>query len=309
MNQMKYLNFYKEVLKCKTDDQVFDCLMSSLKPSNTLWSYFVNWEKVFENTKKIEMSLNTLNYLIGKEDFDSEFRLLFKEDPGVAQAIPALVVRDGSNTQKFKILVDYKSKSLVYEDYDFTRKNFNDEDIERCLTFVKETGLKKLLIGRKIKNLVDYMIGVEAGLDSNGRKNRGGHAMENIVEVFISDLCKRRGIRYLKEANADKIKAELGHDVPVDRSSRRYDFVIDNGKALFIIETNFYGGGGSKLKSTAGEYRNLFDILKGKFQFVWITDGYGWRKTARPLRETFDHNDYIFSLSMLEKGILEHLLR
>ncbi len=96
--------------------------------------------------------------------------------------------------------------------------------------------------------------------------------------------------------------------MPVDKSSRRYDFVIDNGKELFIIETNFYGGDGSKLKSTAGEYRNLFDVLKGKHRFIWITDGYGWKKTARPLRETFDHNDYLFSLSMLEKGILEHLL-
>jgi len=305
---MKYLNFYNEVLKCKTEDDVFDYLMSSLKPSNMLWSYFVNWEKVLENTKKIEMSLNILNYLIGKDDFDSEFRSLLKENPGVAQAIPALIVRDGSNTQKFKILVDYKNKKLVYEDYDFTKRNPNDDDIERCLTFVKETGLKKLITGRKIKNLVDYMIGVEAGLDSNGRKNRGGHAMENIVEVFVSDLCERKGFRYLKEANAAKIKSELGYDVPVDKSSRRYDFVIDNGKELLIIETNFYGGGGSKLKSTAGEYRTLFDILKGKFKFIWITDGYGWKKTARPLRETFDHNDYLLNLSMLEKGILEHLL-
>ena len=305
---MKHLSFYEEVLKCKTDDQVFDYLISSLKPSNMLWSYFVNWEKVLENTKKIEMSLNVLNYLIGKEDFDNEFRMLLKENPGVSQAIPALVVRDGSNTQKFKILVDYKSKKLVYEDYDFTKKNLNDKDVERCLTFVKETGLKNLITGRKIKNLVDYMIGVEAGLDSNGRKNRGGHAMENIVEVFVSDLCERKGFHYLKEANAVKIRSELGHDVPVDRSSRRYDFAIDNGEELFIIETNFYGGGGSKLKSTAGEYKTLFDILDGKFKFIWITDGYGWKVTARPLRETFDHNDYLFNLNMLENGVLEFLL-
>ena len=308
MNQMKYLNFYKEVLKCKTEDDAFGYLISSLKPSSMLWSYFVNWEKVFENTKKIEMSLNVLNYLIGKDDFDDEFRLLLKENPGVVQAIPALVVRSGSNTQKFKILVDYKSKRLVYEDYDFTKRNLNDEDIERCLIFVRETGLKTLITSRRIKNLVDYMIGVEAGLDSNGRKNRGGHAMENIVEVFVSDLCERKGFHYLKEANAAKIESELGYDVPVDKSSRRYDFVIDNGKALFIIETNFYGGGGSKLKSTAGEYRDLFNILKGKFKFIWITDGCGWKKTAKPLRETFDHNDYLLNLSMLEKGILESLM-
>ena len=305
---MKYLPFYKEVLSCQSEDQVFDYLVSNLKPSNMLWSYFVNWEKVFENTKRIELALNILNYLIGKDDFDEEFRFLLKQNPNVTQVLPALVVRDGVNNKKFRILVDYSNKRLVYEDFDFTKKDINDEDIEKYLVFVKETGLKALITSKKIKNLVDYMIGVEAGLDSNGRKNRSGHAMEDIVEAFVKDICEKKGYKYLKEANADKIKSELGYTVPVDKSSRRYDFVIDNGRELFIIETNFYGGGGSKLKSTAGEYKNLFDVLKGKHRFIWITDGYGWKNTARPLRETFDHNDYLITLSMLEKGALEFLL-
>jgi type II restriction enzyme len=305
---MKPLRFYKDILGCQDKEQVFRYIISTLKPSNTLWSYFVNWDKVFENTRRIELSLNILNYLIGKEDFDNEFRFLLKENPTVAQTIPALVVRDGHNTKRFRILVDYRHKKLVYEDYDFTKNELTDKDIDRYLTFVEETGLKALITGKKVKNLVDYMIGVEAGLDSNGRKNRGGHAMEDIVGVFVSDVCRKNGYRYLKEANAERIRTELGYTVPVDRSSRRYDFVIDNGRKLFLIETNFYGGGGSKLKSTAGEYRNLFDVLNGKHPFIWVTDGYGWRTTAKPLREAFDHNDYLFTLSMLEKGILEFLL-
>ncbi len=306
---MKNLPFYKNTLNCDTGDQVFDFLISNLKPSNTIWSYFVNWEKVFTNTKQIELALNNLNYLIGKDNFDDEFKFLLKENPNIVKVIPALVVRDGKNTKKFNILVDYQNKKLIYEDYDFSKKDISDDDIEKYLRFVKETGLKVLITDKKIKNLVDYMIGVEAGLDSNGRKNRGGHAMENIVEVFIKDVCEKNDFRYLKEANADKIKSEFGYDVPVDKSSRRYDFVIDSGKELFIIETNFYGGGGSKLKSTAGEYRNLSDTLNGKYKFFWITDGNGWKTTAKPLRETFDHNDYLFSLTMLEKGILEFLLK
>jgi len=306
---MKYIDFYKDVLGCEENDQVFDHIISTLKPSNRLWSYFVNWEKVFRNTKEIELSLNTLNYLVGKEDFDDEFRFLLKKNPEVAKILPALVVRDGNNTKKFKILVDYKSKKLVYEDYDFDKKKLAKEDIEKYLTFVRETGLSRLIASKRIKNLVDYMIGVEAGLDSNARKNRGGHAMEDIVEVFIKDVCEKNNFRYLKEANAEKIKNQLGYNVPVDKSSRRYDFVIDNDKELFIIETNFYGGGGSKLKSTAGEYRSLSDILNGKYKFFWITDGMGWKTTAKPLRETFDHNDYLFNLTMLEKGILEFLLK
>ena len=305
---MKNLSFYNENLKCKTEDEVFDFLITNLKPSNMLWSYFVNWEKVLRNTKQIELALNNVNYLIGKDDFDKEFKFLLKENPNLAKVIPALIVRDGSNKKNFKILVDYKNKKLIYEDYDFTKERLSDEDITKYLIFVKETGLKDLITNKKIKNLVDYMIGVEAGLDSNGRKNRGGHAMEDIVEAFIVDLCNKKKFRYLKEANSEKIKQEFGYDVPVDKSSRRYDFVIDNGKELFIFETNFYGGGGSKLKSTAGEYRNLFDVLDGKYKFIWITDGLGWKKTTKPLRETFNHNDYLFSLTMLEKGILEMLM-
>jgi len=305
---MKSLSFYNEKLGCKNEDEVFNFLIENLKPSDMLWSYFVNWDKVLRNTKQIELALNNLNYLIGKENFDQEFKFLLKENPKLAKVIPALVVRDGSNNKKFKILVDYKNKRLVYKDYDFSKEELSDDDIEKYLVFITKTGLKDLLINKKIKNLVDYMIGVEAGLDSNARKNRSGHSMEDIVEAFIVDLCNKKKFRYLKEANSEKIEQEFGYKVPVDKSSRRYDFVIDNGKELFIIETNFYSGGGSKLKSTAGEYRNLFDVLAGKYKFIWITDGLGWKTTSRPLRETFNHNDYIFNLTMLENGILEFLI-
>lgn len=305
---MKFIKFYQEVLNCKNEDEVFTYLMDNLKPSNRLWSYFVNWEKVFENTSKIELALNSLNYLIGKDDFDKAFKFLVKENPEIIKVIPSLVVRDGGNSTKFKILVDYTNKKLVYEDYDFSKKEVTNEDIEKYLLFVKETGLKDLIVSQKIKNLVDYMIGVEAGLDSNGRKNRGGHSMEDIVEFFIADICKTKGYKYLKESTSEKIKIEWGFDVPVDKSSRRYDFVINTGEELVIFETNFYGGGGSKLKSTAGEYRDLFNVLHGQYKFIWVTDGKGWTGTSRPLRETFNYNDYIINLDMIEKGILESII-
>jgi len=305
---MKYLDFYKNILNIDNNpNDIFKYLISSLKPGNTIWSYFVNWEKVFENTKNIEVALNTMNYLIGKEDFDEAFKFLITKHPEVAIIIPSLVVRDGGNTKNFQILVDYSNKKLIYKKYDFSNKKPTSKDIEMYLVFAKKTGLKDLLISGQIKNLVDYMIGVEAGLDSNARKNRGGHVMEKIILTFISDLCNRKGYKYLKEANANKIKSELGYDVPVDKSSRRYDFVVDKGNELIIIEVNFYGGGGSKLKATAGEYKNLYNVLKNRHKFVWITDGYGWLKTEKPLKETFEHNDYIFNLKMLEEGILDYI--
>lgn len=305
---MKFLDFYRTNLKCNDEDEVFEYLMANLKPRILSWPYFVNWSKVFENTRKIEIALNSLNYLIGKSSFDDEFRHLIKESPALARAIPALAVRDGSSSKQFQILVDYKQKKLVYEDFDFSKENPSDEDIESYLVFLTKTGLKDLLTSQKIKNLVDYMLGVEAGLDSNARKNRGGDAMEAIIDFFVQDFTKRNGFKFLKEANAEKIFAAWQVVVPVDKSSRRYDFVVQTQTEIVLFETNFYGGGGSKLKSTAGEYRNLFDKLENKFKFVWITDGLGWRSTARPLRETFNHNDYIFTLDMLEKGVLDSIM-
>ena len=302
---MKYLKCYQDLFGCECEEDVFKCILDNLKPSNNLWSYFVNWDKVYENVRKIEINLNLLNYLIGKENFDEEFKTLIKEQPQVIKILPASVV---SREKQFNILIDYKNKKLTYENYDFSIKNPTEKDIEKYLHFVQESGLKDLICCGKIKSLVDYMIGVEAGLDSNGRKNRGGHSMEAIAEVFIKDICNKKGYKYLKEANAERIKKEFGIEVPVDKSSRRYDYVVKTNKELVIFEVNFYGGGGSKLKSTAGEYRNLYDVLDNKFKFIWITDGIGWHSTSRPLRETFDHNDYIVTLNMLEKGILEQLL-
>lgn len=307
---MKYLSMYKELLACESNEELFVKLLSTLKPSILVWSYFVNWEKVVKNVENIEMELNTLNYLIGKESFYEEFINLITKHPEVVRIIPALIVRDGTGEIKFNILVDYKNKKLKYENYDFDKSEITQNDIEKYYKFIKETGLEKLLQNKRIKNLVDYMYGVEAGLDSNGRKNRCGTQMETILEYFIKDICERNKFRYLTQANASAINNSFGIKVPIDKVSRRFDFVIHNNKRLYFIEANFYSGGGSKLKSTAGEYKDLYNVLKrdGDFPFIWITDGKGWNKTVAPLRETFEHNDYLLNLYMVEEGILERIV-
>jgi len=304
---MKYLNTYNQ-LNLKDDDAVFNYLISNLKPSNTLWGYFVNWEKVFRNTSAIEIELNLLNYLIGKDDFDTKFRTLVRKHPTVIKALPALLVRDAVNKKKFDILVDYSNGELLYQQFDFSKETYSDNEIDDFLDFMDKTGLKNLLINEKIKNLVDYMIGVEAGLDSNGRKNRGGKAMEQISEAYIKRICDKNNYRYLAQANAKTISAKLGYEVPVDKSSRIYDFVIDTPAGLSIIEVNYYGGGGSKLKATAFEYKGLQDVLGDQYKFIWLTDGAGWGTTTRPLRETFNHNGYVINLNLLEHGALEEIL-
>lgn len=304
---MKHLNTYNN-LNLNNDDQVFGYILDSIKPSNTLWGYFVNWEKVFREAGVIEIELNLLNYLIGKDEFNNEFHKLVRKHPEVIKAIPALLVRDGKGKKKFDILIDFADGELLYQQFDFTKVSYSDDEINDFLEFVDKTGLKYLLENRKIKNLVDYMIGVEAGLDSNGRKNRGGTAMEEITEAYIKRICEDNDYDYISQANAAKIKTAFGYDVPVDKSSRRYDFVINSPSGLTIIEVNYYGGGGSKLKATAFEYKGLQDVLRDRFKFVWITDGLGWHSTKNPLRETFNHNDYVMNLDLLKSGALEEIV-
>ncbi len=152
-------------------------------------------------------------------------------------------------------------------------------------------------------------MGVEVGLDSNGRKNRGGLLMENIVEVYIKTVCDKLGLQYLSQANANKIFKKWGIKIIIDKSSRIIDFVIKKGDELFFIEVNFYGSGGSKLKATATEYAEMFHYWsEQKINFIWITDGMGWSSTLKPLREYYDKSVYLLNLKLLKDGVLEHIL-
>lgn len=301
---MKYTKTFKERINCSNEDEVFDYLMSTLKDTITKWDYFVNWAKVFGNLRDIEIDLNIINYLIGKQNIEDEFKALLEKHPSIVRLIPILIA---CRQNKFNILASYDRNSFKYETYDFGKP----ETIEKSkvIEFAKSTGFLELLQSKRIKNIVDYVIGVEVGLDSNGRKNRGGKSMETIVEFFIKDICQRKSLDYIKEASSKNIAKRWGLKLKVDKSSRRVDFAINNKDHLFLVETNFYGGGGSKLKSTAGEYKSMFDFWKSDgHDFIWITDGYGWQTTRLPLQETFNYTDFVLNIDMVSKGLLEDIV-
>ncbi|TDT51286.1 type II restriction endonuclease [Fonticella tunisiensis] len=284
----------------------FEFLLDNLVDSIKGWNYFVNWSKVKENVKDIEIELNILNYLIGKENIREELKYLLRRNPEIIRAIPFLIA---SRDNKFEILNLGANNTFSLEIFDFNKKFLKESDIENIINFIEKTGLMELFKDKTIKNLVDYVFGVEVGLDSNGRKNRSGTAMEDLIETFLKNICSKYGYEYFTQATPTKIKSEWGYNVTVDKSERRFDFAVNTGKKLFLIETNYYGGGGSKLKATAGEYKTLFDVLNGDgHEFIWITDGKGWLTASRPLQETFNHNKYILNLKMIELGILEEIL-
>lgn len=276
-------------------------LISNLKETIKSWDYFVNWKKVIKNYRDVETSLNLLNTLIGKENIEEEAKQLLTEYPKIIGVLPVLLAL---RKKRIGLLADIKS---------FQTKEFNFSkgiSVDDAVLFLKRSGFLDLISDRCIKSIPDYFIGVEVGLDTHGRKNRSGTAMETLIEFFVSDICKRNNWEYIPQATAEKIKSKWSKNITVKKSSKRIDFAINTPNKLYLIETNFYGAGGSKLKSTAGEYADIYhQWTNDGHQFIWITDGFGWKSTTRPLRDTFNSTDYILNIDMVQKGVLEELLK
>ena len=196
--------------------------------------------------------------------------------------------------------------------YKFNKQNLS---VEQYKMFMRKTGLFDLIQNHVINNLVDYATGVETGLDSNGRKNRGGHLMENLVESYIQKAGFEKNNTYFKEMSISQITEKWSIDLSAisnsGKTEKRFDFVIKTENMIYGIETNFYGGGGSKLNETARSYKTLAletNTIDG-FTFVWFTDGKGWTSARHNLEETFDIMEHIYSIDDMENGIIEKVFK
>lgn len=152
-----------------------------------------------------------------------------------------------------------------------------------------------------------------AGLDSNARKNRSGTTMEGILERHVAKISETLGLEWKAQATAPFIKDNWNIEVPVDKSERRFDVAIYSKEQhkVWLVETNYYGGGGSKLKAVAGEFTELSQFVvtsNDNVEFVWVTDGQGWKTAHLPLSEAFGHITNIFNLNMLKEDFLADLL-
>ncbi len=282
----------------------FTDFTKTLKNSIKTWEYFVNWEKVFKNKREAEIALNKMNYLLGKENLKEEFIALVKAEPDVIKTLPMLLaVREN-------VLEVYDRAEKTSKFFDFTAGT-QKQTLEEYYEFMEHSGLVRIFKKDGVKNLVDYVIGVETGLESNWRKNRGGSLMEHITEEYIKQYCTKNGFSYLSQASPKKIYEEWGVSVVLDKAKRNFDFAVynPNTKHVKLFEVNFFNGGGSKLKAVCGEFKGLFDELRQQeIELVWITDGMGWRSVAGSLEEVFRHNDHVFNLHMMEQGALQTLV-
>ena len=302
---MKFVPAFKSVLNCSTNEQVFDYLMRNLNDSIRCWSYFVDWGKVVGKTKGLEIDLNTLNYLVGKEDVEAAFKELLRRDGRLARLIPVLIACRDSD---FKILTAFHNGVLSYETFTFRPKaKLSEAEISAACRFTAESGLLEMFKTKIIKSVPDYVTGVEVGLDSNGRKNRGGKSMENFLEVLLQGICQKHGLSLMRQATTSKLK-KWNIDLKKIDADRGFDFAVKNNGHLFLIETSYYSSSGTKLKSVAGEFQVLSDAVKAQgYEFVWVTDGQGWHTCVEQFRTAFGKIDYVLNIDMVLKGVLEEI--
>lgn len=266
----------------KTDTR-FETFLGQLKDTNATLGYFADFGKVALKVHDIEISLRLLNFLIGKEDLRGAVQTLWERDKKAFQVMDILIATRKSEHVQY---VDSEGKfQLVHSLFD---------SVEGVMKFIEETGLADVFRNREIKDLVDYVFGVETGMDTNGRKNRSGHNMEELVASFF----RHAGIEFAREQYSSKfplVAQALGVD------SKRFDFVIETTGKTYLIEVNFYTKGGSKLNETARSFTDIgpkINAVPG-YEFVWITDGKGWFSAKNMLHEAFEAIPSIYNITTL----------
>lgn len=282
----------------------FNIWLSQFRDSIANYGYYVNFEKVYSNINNIKIELNILNSLIGSNDIENDFENIVSKYPETLKCIPLLLAVRANDI----FAMDIDGEFI----YNFKKPNYS---VEQYKVFMRKTGLFDLLENYLISNLVDYATGVETGLDSNGRKNRGGHLMEDLVESYIIKAGYIKNESYFKEMYIHQITDKWNIDLSAisnnGKAEKRFDFVIKTENMIYGIETNFYASSGSKLNETARSYKQIaqeVDTING-FTFVWFTDGKGWNSAKHNLEETFDVLETIYNIKDLENGIIEDIVK
>lgn len=259
----------------------FNKFMSQLRETNQTLDFFCDFNKIAENVDNIKLSLCMLNSLIGASDMREAVETIWKRDKSAFNVMDILIAVRSEGKKK---IIDSLGNCVVLDSL------FNS--VEGVMEYLNDTGLAELFQGRKVKDLVDYVFGIETGLDTNARKNRSGHIMEETVAKILDE----NGVQYRREVYSNEwpvITRVLGDD------EKRFDFVIKTSAKTYLIEVNFYSGGGSKLNEVARSYSDIAPKINSVpgFEFVWITDGVGWKSAKNKLQEAYNIIPSIYNLT------------
>ncbi|CAM3186373.1 DpnII family type II restriction endonuclease [Leuconostoc rapi] len=287
-------------------NQRVDYFVSTLSNIEKFADYWVNFENVYKNIpQKIIPDLFTLDYLIGKNQMEIEF--FFRERPDLLTLVPFLL---GIRKDK---LDQYGNLSVqdIQEKYRLNFKCINTKNMRAYFDFMTSSGLMQLLSHGLKKSVFDYSIGVQAGMDSNGRKNRSGKIGEKFLEEKLSAIASRNNLKWMGQSTSSKIKTEFGIDIEHIFKNRRFDGALYNPKKLklTLFEINLFNASGSKSKSASTEFQTLRDRLaKTNHEFICITDGEGWISDKSHLQEALEYIGNVFNVSMVESGYIESIL-
>lgn len=282
----------------------FNAWLLTFRSNIADYGYYTDFEKVHRKVDKIKVELNILNSLIGSKNIEKDFEALIVKYPAILKCIPVLLAVRVNEIYA----VDGDGEFI----YDFKTCDYS---AEQYTAFMRKTGLFDLIQNHIVNNLVDYATGVETGLDSNGRQNRSGHLMENVVESYIQKAGFIKGVNYFKEMYIHSVNEKWNVDISAiantGKTEKRFDFVVKTDNQVYVIETNCYSSGGSKLNETARSYKQIaqeIDSVQG-VTFVWFTDGAGWIKARHNLEEAFDIMPHIYNINDMKNGVIGEVFK
>lgn len=265
----------------------FNKFMSQLQETNQTLDFFCDFEKISQNVENIKLSLCMLNSLLGATDLRKAVETIWKRDRTAFDVMDILIAVRSEGRKK---VIDRLGRCIVLDTL--------FKSVDGVMEFLDNTGLAEIFQSKRINDLVDYVFGIETGLDTNARKNRSGHVMEDVV----ARIFERNGIHYRQEIYSSEwpeITKVLGDD------EKRFDFVVKTVSKTFLIEVNFYSGGGSKLNEVARSYSDIAPKINSVpgFEFVWITDGIGWKSAKNKLQEAYSIIPSIYNLTDIDEFI------
>lgn len=270
----------------------FNKFISQLQETNQTLDFFCDFKKIGENVDNIKLSLCMLNSLIGAKDIRKAVETIWNRDKSAFNVMDILIAVRSEGKKKVLNSIG----QCVVMDSLFT-------SVDGVMEFLEETGLSDVFKSQKIKNLVDYVFGIETGLDTNARKNRSGHVMESVVANIFSE----NGLVFRQEVYStewQELQKVLGDD------EKRFDFVIETTEKKYLIEVNFYSGGGSKLNEVARSYSEIAQKINSVsgFEFVWITDGIGWKNAKNKLQEAYNIILNVYNLTNIQ-DFINHIIQ
>lgn len=299
-------------------EEISSIFVDNLVETNRGFEFYVNWNNAIDY-KNLEIELNAMNVLIRNENIELKFNELAKKIPTFIATFPLLFALSKNERQdvwsgrdKLSIVNEQLDGDDNYQ-YSFKieelKKGLSDDEISNYYLLFKRIGLKHLFKDLLEKSVIDYVTGVLVGLDTNGRKNRGGTAFEDACEPIISKLCNCYGIDLISQKQF-KVLRNYGFRISEDVANRKADFILVKGKKVMNVEVDYFFRGGSKPEEIIDSYINRQnDLAKLNIGFTLITDGMCWdNKDKNQLKKGFRNLDNLVNYHLSKTGMLEEII-